>query len=153
MKAIPKSSVLILTFVCLSNLGFAQKFDSESVKKGIEEASLLEQNAFKTGDCEQVLALMADDITFLANGRRVPSKQVIGKFCNSIPRPFKTPTVYKLDIYPLTETTGYTIRTLEYPKTESIKMSEFVTKIWEKTDGEWKMTHLHSTVKEVAISN
>jgi len=121
----------------------------EAVKSEIKEAAMTEQAAFKKGDCEKVLALMSDDITFLANGRKVPSKQVVGKFCNSIPRPFKTAQVNTMDVYPLSETTGYVIRTLKYPKDENTMMLEYVTKIWKKIDGNWKITHLHSTVKEM----
>ena len=128
--------------------GWTQEFDEEVIKAEIQKAALTEQAAFKKGDCDQVLAMMSDDITFLANGRRVPSKQVVGKFCNSIPRPFKKATTNQLDIYALSATTGYVIRTLKYPKDETTMMLEYVTKIWKKTDGNWKITHLHSTVKE-----
>ena len=144
-------SILLLTILFHSTNLFSQNFEANKVKLEIQEAALSEQNAFKNGDCEIVLNHMAEDITFLANGKKVPSKKVVGKFCNSIPRPFKTALIDKLDIYPLTETTAYVIRTLEYLKDEKTKMSEYVTKIWKKTDGEWKITHLHSTVKEVPI--
>ncbi len=124
----------------------------EIIESEIQEIVLKEQEAFKNGDCNQVLALMEDDITFLANGRRAPSKDIIGKFCRSIPRPFKTATFDKLDVYALTNETAYAIRTLEYPNDEKTKMQEYVTKIWKKTNGQWKISHLHSTVKEVSIT-
>jgi len=146
-----KQNVIIL---CLLFLGFASIYaqDLEIIKSEIKEAALLEQNAFKNGDCTQVLEMMEDDITFLANGNKVPSKSIIENFCNSIPRPFKTLTIDQLDIYPLTKDSGYTIKSLEYPNDDNTNMQEFVTKIWRKTNGEWKISHLHSTVKKIPIS-
>ena len=139
----------IVLLLAIAITGHSQNM--ETIKTEIQEAAFKEQNAFKSGDCDMVLSLMADDITFLANGKKVPSKSVIENFCNSIPRPFKTPSVNTLDIYPLTSTTGYTIKTLEYPFDETTKIEEFVTKIWKKTEGQWKISHLHSTVKEVPV--
>ncbi|WGK65422.1 nuclear transport factor 2 family protein [Croceiramulus getboli] len=152
MKNYLKSIPVALFFLCLSTHVFSQSFDKDKVKMEIEQSALLEQDAFKNGRCEEVLNLMSDDITFLANGRKVPSKMVVGKFCNSIPRPFKTATLDQLEIIPLSETSGYVIRTLEYPKDEETNTTEYVTKIWKKMDGEWKITHLHSTVKEVPVA-
>ena len=128
-----------------------QSYDSSMVRTEIEKAALAEQNAFKEGDCDKVLDYMDDEITFLANGRRAPSKMMIGKFCTTIPRPCESPTVDKLEIHPISETTGYVIRNIEYPKDEKTKISEYVTKIWKKTDGKWRITHLHSTVKEMPL--
>ena len=152
MKTIKTALIGIFLIFTFSNPANAQKQDLIDVKSEISQAAYLEQNAFKEGNCEQVLDLMDNEITFLANGRKVNSKQIIGKFCNSIPRPFKKPINDTLTIYPLTNESGYTIRTLVYPKDDKTKMQEYVTKIWKKTDGNWKITHLHSTVKEVAVS-
>ncbi len=125
----------------------AQHTDLSQVKTAITNAALKEQQAFKEGDCDTVLSLMEEEITFLANGRRVPSKEVVGKFCNSLKRPFKPAEVDELVIYPLTENSGYSIRSFEYTVDEK-KTMEFVTKIWRRTEGIWKITHLHSTVKQ-----
>ena len=125
----------------------AQHTDLSQVKTAITTAALKEQQAFKIGDCDTVLSFMEEEITFLANGRRVPSKEVVGKFCNALKRPFKPAEVDELVIYPLTENSGYTIRSFEYTVDEK-KTIEFVTKIWRKTKGAWKITHLHSTVKQ-----
>ncbi len=77
-----------------------QEFDAEKVKSEIAAAVAAEQAAFKSGDCDTVLDHMDDQITFLANGRRAPSKAVVGKFCASIPRPFQKPTIDQREIYP-----------------------------------------------------
>ncbi|EDP71938.1 hypothetical protein FBALC1_12592 [Flavobacteriales bacterium ALC-1] len=143
-------NIFILFVLCL---GFTSLFaqDLEIVKSEIKTAEQKEQNAFKNGNCDAVLASMEDTITFLANGRRAPSKDIIGKFCKSIPRPFKKPTTDKLEVYALSDVSGYTIKTLEYSKDENTNIEEFVTKIWKKTNSKWKISHLHSTVKEVPI--
>lgn len=137
--------------LCILFLGVISLYaqDLEAIKSEIKEAELKEQNAFKNGNCAKVMKAMEDDITFLANGRRVPSKDMIGKFCKSIPRPFKKPDINKLEAFALSETSGYTIKTLEYPNDENTKIEEFVTKIWRKSNGTWKISHLHSTVKEI----
>lgn len=152
MKSFKTSIIAIILIFNISNTIKAQTYDLTSVESEIREAALKEQNAFKKGNCNKVLNLMDQNITFLANGKKVPSKEIIRKFCNSIPRPFKTAAIDKLDIYPLTNDTGYVIRTLEYPNDEKTKKQEYVTKIWKKTNGKWKITHLHSTVKKVPVS-
>lgn len=152
MKTHRKTTRLCFIALMISFYGWSQGFDVATIKAELKAATSTEQAAFKKGDCDQVLAMMSEEITFLANGRSIPSKQVVGKFCNSLPRPFKKASTSKVEIYPLSETTGYVVRTLEYPKDEKTMMSEFVTKIWSKADGRWKITHLHSTIKEVPKS-
>jgi hypothetical protein len=143
-------SILLIFIFTVFTVGHAQ--DLESVKLEIKTAALKEQYAFKKGDCKQVLDLMEENITFLANGRKAPSKDIIAKFCKSIPRPFKKATIDKLEFFALTLTSGYSMRTLVYPKDENTNIEEFVTKIWNKTNGKWKISHLHSTVKEAPIT-
>ena len=146
------NTIISLSFALqFSSAVIAQSSNLDIVKTEIERSELKEQEAFKKGHCNDVLEAMEDDISFIANGNRIPSKAVIEKFCNSIPRPFKKPTVSQLDVYPLTNTSGYTIKTLEYPLDENKKIQEYVTKIWRKTNDIWKISHLHSTVKEVPI--
>lgn len=130
----------------------AQTESLESVKSEINKAAMEEQNAFKNGDCDRVLNFMETDITFLANGHKTQSKKMIEKFCKSIPRPFKDSLLDSLNIYPLTLDTGYAVRTLEYMNDDGTKTQEYVTKIWRKNDGRWKIAHLHSTVKKIPLS-
>ncbi|WP_299278192.1 amidohydrolase family protein [uncultured Psychroserpens sp.] len=150
MKTLKTIITLSLIFNFVNSLN-AQNLNLKIIKTEIELSEFKEQEAFKKGQCDRVLEAMEDDISFLANGKKIPSKTIIEKFCKSIPRPFKTPTVSTLDIYPLTNESGYTIKTLEYPLDEGTKIQEYVTKIWRKTKGKWKISHLHSTVKEVPI--
>ena len=46
-----------------------------------------EQQAFKDGDCDKVESMLAEDVTFYANSRKMTREQV-GNFCRSIKRPF-----------------------------------------------------------------
>ncbi|MDX1365469.1 MAG: nuclear transport factor 2 family protein [Arenibacter latericius] len=146
-------TVILFTFFFLSFslVIWSQDFDVDNVSLEIQEAVMAEKNAFRTGDCDTVLDFMEENITFLANGRRLPSKEMIGKFCTTIPRPFKKATTNEVTIYPLTVNSGYEIRTLEYPKDEHTKIFEYVTRIWKKSAGKWRITHLHSTVRQVPI--
>lgn len=54
-----------------------------------------------------------------------------------------------MEIYPLSDDSGYTVRTFEYPKDEKTKTLEYVSKIWRKTKEKWKISLLHSTAKEI----
>lgn len=112
-----------------------------------------EQAAFKTGDCEELLSLMDDAITFFLNGRKVPSKDIFLNFCQKIPRPFAEPTTSDTKIHPLTENSGYVVKTMEFQVEGKVDKKEVVTKIWKKDEGGWKMVHLHSTGIDVAKIN
>lgn len=141
--------IFLVFFLSVSFISYAQNSSLDKVKLQIEALTLKEQNAFKAGDCETVMSLMADNIVFYANGRNVPSKDMINAFCQRIPRPFKETAVSNLEIHVLNENAGFVVRTLEFDKDDHIKVKEVVTKIWSNTIDGWKMVHLQSTVKEV----
>ena len=107
-----------------------------------------EQDAFKEGDCEKVESLMAEDITFYANSRKM-SREQVGRFCRSIKRPFgagRDSIEDTITPHRISETLGYTVRDFRwYDKNEKI-VHEVVTKIWHKDDSGWKMIHFQSTV-------
>ena len=147
MKTLKRLLIFIFG-ISMCQITYAQ-LDVEQLKRELKEVTAKEQQAFKKGDCTKVLDMMEDSITFLANGNRVPSKEVIGKFCNSLPRPFQKPMSDALEFYVLDSTSGYSLRNLVYLNKKGIKIQEYVTKIWRKTDGQWKISHLHSTVKEL----
>ncbi len=107
-----------------------------------------EQAAFKEGDCDKVQALMAEDITFYANSRKMTGEQV-GKFCRSIKRPFdagRAPISDTLTPRKLSETLGYTVREFSFQDQDGRVVKEVVTKIWLKGEDGWKMIHFQSTV-------
>ncbi len=107
-----------------------------------------EQAAFKEGDCDKVQSLMAEDITFYANSRKVSFEQV-GKFCRSMKRPFgagRPPISDTVTPYKVSETLGYTVRELRFHGKDERVVHEVVTKIWSKGEDGWKMIHFQSTV-------
>ncbi len=107
-----------------------------------------EQDAFKEGDCDKVESLMAEDITFYANSRKM-SREQVGRFCRSIKRPFgagRDSIEDTITPHRISETLGYTVRDFRwYDKNEKI-VHEVVTKIWRKDADGWKMIHFQSTV-------
>ncbi|NMM47814.1 nuclear transport factor 2 family protein [Marinigracilibium pacificum] len=143
--------LIFIIFLGFNMTGIAQDFSLDQVKSEIEEISSKEQEAFKNGDCETVMELMSDNITFYANGTPSPPKAMIEKFCNNIPRPFPELNDGDLKIYPLSSNSAYSVKTLEYHKDENTRIRKIVTKIWNRIEGNWKMAHLQSTVKEILI--
>ena len=108
----------------------------------------IEINAMKSGDCQTLINLLTDDVTFYLNGRKAPSKEMIFGFCNNVPRPFEQPSNITTDYLPLSQNSAYVVRTMEFSKEEKVYKKEIVTKIWIRGEDGWKMAHLHSTIKE-----
>jgi|GEM_PF-3216457 len=107
-----------------------------------------EQAAFKEGDCDKVQSLMAEDITFYANSRKM-SREQVGKFCRSMKRPFgagRAPISDTITPYKVSETLGYTVREFKFHDEDERVVHEVVTKIWSKGEDGWKMIHFQSTV-------
>ncbi len=148
MKNLISLPLILLIFGINGNLQ-GQDNSLEMVKQEVKEVTLKEQEAFKNGDCDTVMSLMADNITFHANGRPAVPKSVVERFCYNIPRPFQKASKQNLSVYPLNKDVAYVVRTLEYDKNEEVKISETVTKIWNRIDGKWMMVHLQSTIIEV----
>ncbi len=116
-----------------------------------------EQEAFREGDCDKVLSLMAEDITFYTNSRKM-SREQIGKFCRSMERPFsagRTPISDTITPYKVSETLGYTVREFRFHNKDDRVVQETVTKIWLKGEDGWKMIHFQATVlpQRGAINN
>ncbi|MGY8916220.1 MAG: nuclear transport factor 2 family protein [Flavobacteriales bacterium] len=127
----------------------AQEENLADVKSEIIKLSEIEINAFRNGDCETMIDLLADDITFFANGRKAPSKEMILGFCKRVPRPFEKPSLLEIEYIPISKNTAYVIRIMEFSKNEKVYKKEIVTKIWIKGIKGWKIAHLHSTIKEI----
>ncbi len=117
----------------------------EETQRELEELNLREQQAFVDGHCDEVLDLLADDITFFMNGRKVP-KAGVGMFCQRIPRPFEKVGEEVTRIHAMAPGVGYVVKTMTFPGTTRV---EVVTKIWEKEAAGWKMRHFHSTVMDL----
>ena len=109
----------------------------------------LEIEAFKSGECDKFIDLFDDNITFYADGRKAPNKEMILGFCKRVPRPFEKPSSIEMEYFPLTKNSAFVVRTMEFAKDEKVYKKEFVTKIWVKGSNGWKITHLHSTIKKL----
>ena len=150
MKYLTKCTLLFYIIFGLSTTGFAQEENLESVRAEIQQMNDKEQDAFINGNCEELMTLMDENITFIINGRKAPSKGFILNMCQKMPRPFGKPALSNTKIYVLTKDSGYVVRMMELAKDDgTIYKKEVITKIWKKTKDGWKMTHLHSTVKDV----
>ncbi|THD69809.1 hypothetical protein E7Z59_05640 [Robertkochia marina] len=140
-----------LMFIGSTQSLFAQDASLEKARQEVQKLTEKEQQAFSNGNCEVVLDLMSENITFYANGNPSPPREMIRKFCEKVPRPFKTPEQETLKYYPLNSETVYVVRTMEYTKNANTRIKEIVTKIWNMENGAWKIVHLHSTVKEIPL--
>ena len=107
-----------------------------------------EQSAFEEGDCDKVESMIAEDVTFYANSRKMSRAQV-GNFCRSIKRPFgagRAPIEDTITPYLIGENLGYTIRDFRWQDENERVVHEVVTKIWSKGENGWEMIHFQSTV-------
>ena len=112
------------------------------------QAVMIEQQAFEDGECDKLLTILDEDVTFYANGQRWSHAQV-GKFCRNIKRPFgagRAPIEDTVTPYLVTPEHGYTVRNFLWEDAQDNKMREVVTKVWRKQDGEWNILHFQSTV-------
>lgn len=111
----------------------------------LTEMDRAEQEAFVEGNCEELLDLLADDISFYMTGRKV-TKEAVGSFCERIPRPFPETGEKQTRIEAVSPDAGYVVRTMTFPGTPRV---EVVTKIWRKRADGWKMVHFQSTVTDL----
>ena len=134
----------------LVSIGILSVFFAETALPSNELLSVVkeEQGAFEQGDCDKVESMIAQDVTFYANGRKMNREQV-GKFCRSIKRPFgagRAPIEDTVTPYLIDENLGYTIRDFRWQDENQRVVHEVVTKIWSKGENGWKMIHFQSTV-------
>ena len=101
--------------------------------------------SFVAGNCEELLDLLADDISFYANGREM-TKDAVGVFCRRIPRPFPGAGEERTRVQVVGPDAGYVVKTMTFPGTSR---AEVVTKIWRKSADGWKMEHFQSTVTDL----
>ncbi|MEP2668687.1 MAG: nuclear transport factor 2 family protein [Cyclobacteriaceae bacterium] len=144
-----KVRVLLLLVLSVGTITlYAQQENLESVKAKIKELSEIEIDAFKNGDCEIMLNLLDDNISFYANGKKASKEMVLG-FCKGLPRPFEKPSHLDIEYIPISSNSAYVIRIMDFSKDGMVYKKEIVTKIWVKGIDGWKIVHLHSTIKEL----
>ena len=141
-----KLSVFMLSSVCLiAAPGFGDPPEFEVAHQELVEMNRLEQKAFVEGECEELLDLLADGISFYVNGRKM-TKDAVGIFCERIPRPFPGSGEEQTQVHAVSPNAGYVVKTMTFPGTPRV---EVVTKIWSKGPDGWKMRHFQSTVTDL----
>ena len=147
-----KTLIVIVSLLFIPHYLFAQNSDQSDLEAEIEQITNDEQNAFVSGDCEALMEIFAEDVTFFANGMKINDRSRIRGFCESMPRPFPgKPKSENLEIHILTPTSAYTVKTMELIGKNEVHNKETITKIWVKLDGKWRMQHLHSTVTPLKV--
>ena len=144
-----KVLVLLILALVVTLKTNAQQENLENIKSEIMEITQMEIEAFKSGECEKFIDLFDDNITFYADGRKAPSKEMILGFCKRVPRPFEKPSSIEMEYFPISKNSAYVVRTMEFTKDEKVYKKEVVTKIWVKGPSGWQITHLHSTIKKL----
>lgn len=130
----------------------ASAASGDQVRTAIEHVHQLEQEAFIMGDCAAMASFYTDDVTFYANGRKLPSTAALVQLCERIPRPFERSADMHDRIQVLSETAAYLVRVLEFPPgadTPDRHKREVVTKIWSKVEDGWKIVHFQSSISVV----
>lgn len=125
-----KVRVLLLLVLSVGTITlYAQQENLESVKAKIKELSEIEIDAFKNGDCEIMLNLLDDNISFYANGKKA-SKEIVLGFCKGLTRPFEKPSHLDIEYIPISSNSAYVIRIMDFSKDGMVYKKEIVTKIW-----------------------
>ena len=138
-----KRVIILLATACATHGPLsAQDAALEAAHQELVEMNRLEQERFVSGDCDGLMQLLSEDISFYANGRKLP-KAAVGQMCARIPRPFPGTGEAATNIRMLSENAGYVVKFMSFPDSDGV---EVVTKVWEKVDEAWKMVHFQSTV-------
>ena len=143
-----RSWLLLILVSAIAISGFAGEADLEATHRELTEMNRLEQEAFAAGRCEELLDLLAEDISFYANGRPM-TKEAVGAFCERIPRPLPGSGEQETRVRAVSPDAGYVIKTMTFPGTSRV---EVVTKIWSRGVDGWKLEHFHSTVTDLQAS-
>lgn len=109
--------------------------------------------AFVEGDCERVVELFDESVTFYTRGRHVPSLQAVLNFCRQVERPFSEAAVRRTRINALSENAAYIIQNFEFPSDRAdgdiVMMHEVITSIWSKGRDGWKVVHFHVSIDPI----
>ncbi|NEZ03109.1 hypothetical protein G4Y73_02965 [Wenzhouxiangella sp. XN201] len=156
-----RCSVLLCVLVVgtVPTLSHAHSLTDEveaAVRAEVEEQHRQEQKAFIEGDCDKVASFFSDEATRYLGGRRVNLMEGL-EFCRNLPRPFGqksgSPEINDA-FHVLAEDAVYFIRTIDFQPSDDDPRSfkrEVVTKVWQKTNDEWKIVHFHSSVHSVQV--
>jgi ketosteroid isomerase-like protein len=125
----------------------------ETISAEIEAIQNQRNQAFVEGDCERVVELFDERVTFYTRGRHVPSLQTVLNFCRQVERPFPETAVRRTRINALSENAAYIIQNFEFASDsadgESVMMHEVITSIWSKGSDGWKIVHFHVSIDPI----
>ncbi len=114
----------------------------EATREELAAVNEGEQRAFLEGECDALVEMLAEEVTFFINGRQM-TREDVGTFCRHIPRPFSRDGEVDTTIEAVGEDAGYVIKVTTFPGTPKVKV---VTKVWQRGEDGWKMVHFQSTV-------
>jgi uncharacterized protein (TIGR02246 family) len=125
----------------------------ETIRAEIEAIQDQRNKAFVDGDCERVVELFDENVTFYTRGRRVPSLQAVLNFCRQIERPFPETAARRTRINVLSDDAAYIIQNFEFPSDGadgvSVMVHEVITSIWSKGSDGWKIVHFHVSIDPI----
>lgn len=122
-------------------------------EQGIREALLAEQETFRDKGCTAALAFFADwQPLFVLNGRTLPSRAALNAHCERMPAG-PGPQPRRLEhhqVHVLAPVAGFSVSHYRLPSAgyegrES--RAQVVTKLWVKSDGGWRIVHLHESIE------
>lgn len=123
----------------------AQDPTLEAAHQELVELNRLEQERFISGDCDGLIELLSEDISFYANGRKL-TRDGVGQLCARMPRPFSKTGEETTQIHMISADGGYVVKVMTFPGSDRI---EVVTKVWRRGASGWRMVHLQSTVTDL----
>ena len=147
------SYLLILQFLSKANAQLSAE-EKEKIKLEIIELNKQEREAFTNGECDKVISFFDKNVSFYANGRKVPSLEFVHSFCKRIKRPFEKGAEINDQVYVLSESVVNNVKYIELPITsadDKTRNVEVVTRIWKKTADGWKIVHFHSSVSAIPV--
>lgn len=125
----------------------------ETISAEIEAIQNQRNQAFVEGDCERVVELFDERVTFYTRGRHVPSLQAVLNFCRQVERPFSETAVRRTRINVLADNAAYVIQNFEFASDSaeggSVMMHEVITSVWSKGRDGWKVVHFHVSIDPV----
>lgn len=149
------SAVLMVVSMPAMNLA-AQDFPEREAKVIQWDIELLEEKrdqAFRNGECEEVIGHFDENVVFYARGRRLPSISAILELCRRAPRPFPIPKSRTRQIHALSEDTAYVVRVMDFEPTfgrEGNLIREVETTLWLRSGRGWKIVHFHLSVTPIS---
>ena len=115
---------------------------------------LAEVGAFSSGDCDRVVEFYADrSPLFVVSGRTMPDRAALAAACPRLVAgrpPGATREIASEVIHVLGPDAAYSVTEFRLPVRgePGVTRPQFVTKLWSRAGGTWKIVHVHESVGE-----